>query len=224
HLPRRVNRTVESEVVSLFEELRERFGHIDVFVNGMNDTLVPDIEQSPEVLKHILDVNLTGAFTCVREAAISMRPGSVILNLGSSFSLSPLAPGHAYSAYNAGIDMLTRCTVAELAPFGIRTATVAPGHIRTCAAGGLAKVDGMGSASLRQRILLGRVGDPEEVAEAAYFLASFDASYINGSILHVDGGLISSREAAWGSEVGGEISTERRTRRRPATRRRLLSP
>ncbi|PDT76982.1 SDR family oxidoreductase [Sinorhizobium sp. BJ1] len=224
HLPRRVNRTAESEVVSLFEELRERFGHIDVFVNGMNDTLVPDIEQSPEVLKHILDVNLTGAFTCVREAAISMRPGSVILNLGSSFSLSPLAPGHAYSAYNAGIDMLTRCTVAELAPFGIRTATVAPGHIRTCAAGGLAKVDGMDSASLRQRILLGRVGDPEEVAEAAYFLASFDASYINGSILHVDGGLISSREAAWGSEVGGEISTERRTRRRPATRRRLLSP
>ncbi|WP_085043968.1 SDR family oxidoreductase [Ensifer aridi] len=195
HLPRRVNRTAESEVVSLFEELRERFGHIDVFVNGMNDTLVPDIEQSPEVLKHILDVNLTGAFTCVREAAISMRPGSVILNLGSSFSLSPLAPGHAYLAYNAGIDMLTRCMAAELGPLGIRTATVAPGHIRTSTATLWPKVAGMDSAALRQRIPLGRVGDPEEVADAAYFLASSDASYINGSILHVDGGFTSSRHA-----------------------------
>jgi len=224
HLPRRVNRTVESEVVSLFEELRERFGHIDVYVNGINDTLVPDIEQSPEVLQHILDVNLTGAFTCVREAAISMRPGSVILNLRPSLSLSPLASGHAYGAYNAGIDMLTRCTATELGPLGIRTATVAPGHIRTCAATRRAEVGGIDSASLRQRIHLGRVGDPEEVAEAAYFLASFDASYINGSILHVDGGLISSQEAGWGSEVDGAISTKRRTQRRPAARWRLLSP
>lgn len=224
HLSRRVDRTVETEVVSLFEELRERFGHLDVFVNGMNEILVPNIEESPEVLKRILDVNLTGAFTCVREAAISMRSGSVILNLGASLSLSPLAPSHAYGAYNAGIDMLTRCTAAELGPLGIRTATVAPGYIRTCAANRLAAVAGMDSASLRQRIPLGRAGDAEEVAEAAYFLASFDASYINGSILHVDGGLISSREAGWGSEVDGAISTEMRPQRRPAARWRLLSP
>lgn len=222
HLSKCVDRTVESEVVALFEELRERFGHIDVFVNGpgLNDTLVPDIEQAPAALKRILDVNLTGAFTCVREAAISMRPGSVILNLGSSCSLLPLATSHAYGAYNAGIDMLTRCMAAEFGPLGIRTATVAPGLI--CASGGIQwrTVTGMDSKSLRQVIPLGRVGSPEEVAEAAYFLASSDASYINGSILHVDGGWTSSTDAGWASDLDG-ISPESTWRRLSARRRRF---
>lgn len=225
HLSKCVDRTVESEVVALFQELRERFGHIDVFVNGagMNDTLVSDIEQASADLKDILDVNLTGAFTCVREAAVSMRPGSVILNLGSRCSPLPLATSHARGAYNAGIDMLTRCMAAEFGPLGIRTATVAPGHIR--ASGGIQSetTTGMDQTSLGQGIPLGRVGDPAEVAEAAYFLASSDASYISGSILHVDGGWTASRDAGCPSELDGTISAENRWRRR-AERRQGLAP
>ncbi|MDK1389282.1 SDR family oxidoreductase [Sinorhizobium sp. 8-89] len=223
HLAKRVDRTVESEVVALFEEVRERFGHIDVFVNGpgMSDTLVPPIEQVPAALKHHLDVNLSGAFTCVREAAISMRPGSVILNLGASCGLLPLGLGHAYRAYNAGIDMLTRCMAAELGPVGIRTATVAPGHIRTSSAIEWEKVAGMDQTRLRQLIPLGRFGGPEEVADAAYFLASSDACYINGSTLHVDGGWTASRDAGCLSELGGTNSTERTRGRITASRRRF---
>ncbi|MCZ4093150.1 SDR family oxidoreductase [Sinorhizobium psoraleae] len=225
HLARRVDRTVEPEVVALFKELRERFGHIDVFVNGpgMNDTLGPDLERASAVLKHILDVNLTGAFTCVREAAVSMRPGSVIVNLGSSCGRLPLATSHAHGAYNAGIDMLTRCMAAEFGPLGIRTATVAPGHIR--APGGIQEetVTGMNPTSLRLEIPLGRAGAPEEVAEAAYFLASSDASYINGSTLHVDGGWTSSKDAGGASEIDGTVSLDSRWRRLMETQR-LLFP
>ncbi|WP_420377743.1 SDR family oxidoreductase [Sinorhizobium saheli] len=197
HLSKRVDRTVESEVVALFEELRKRFGHIDVFVNGLgvNGTFVPDIEQATAVLKNTLGINLTGAFTCVREAAISMRRGSVILNLTSSCRLLPLSMKHAYAAYNAGLDMLTRCMAAEFGPLGIRTATVAPGHIRAFGDIQCETATGTGPRSLRQEIPLGRFGEPEEVAEAVYFLASSDASYINGSILHVDGGWASSGDA-----------------------------
>ncbi|TIO43324.1 MAG: SDR family oxidoreductase, partial [Mesorhizobium sp.] len=103
------------------------------------DRIVPAIEQLSKQLEHVLDVNLTGAFTCAREAIKAMRPGGVILNLGSIDSFLPFAPRHAYGASKAGMDMLTRCMAAELGPVGIRTATVAPGHIRTPALAQLAK-------------------------------------------------------------------------------------
>ncbi|MGG7539794.1 SDR family oxidoreductase [Rhizobium sp. Nf11,1] len=77
-------------------------------------------------------------------------------------------------------------------PLGIRIATVAPRHIRASGDIQCEKATGTGPRSLRQEIPLGRFGEPEEVAEAVYFLASSDASYINGSILHVDRGWSSS--------------------------------
>lgn len=115
-----VDVAVESEVVALFEELRGRFGRIDVLVNGaaVADTLLSGIEEIPEQIEHVLDVNLTGAFTCAREA---MCPGGVILNLGSINSFLPFAPHHAYGASKAGMDILTRCMAAELGLVGIRT-------------------------------------------------------------------------------------------------------
>ncbi|RVD53810.1 SDR family oxidoreductase, partial [Mesorhizobium sp. M2D.F.Ca.ET.140.01.1.1] len=128
HLAKSLDVAVESDVVSMFEELRGRFGYIDVLVNSADtaDRIVPAIEQLSKQLEHVLDVNLTGAFTCAREAIKAMRPGGVILNLGSIDSFLPFAPRHAYGASKAGMDMLTRCMAAELGPVGIRTATVAP--------------------------------------------------------------------------------------------------
>ncbi|WP_425336182.1 SDR family oxidoreductase [Sinorhizobium numidicum] len=161
HLSKRVDRTVESEVVAFFQELRERFGDTDVFVNagGMNDTLLPEIEQAPAALEHLLNVNLTGAFTCVREAAISMRSGSVILNLEASCSFLSFATSHAYGAYNADIEMLTRCMAAEFGPLGIRTATVAPGHIRASHGIQSEMLTAMHSTSLRRETLWAGLGN-----------------------------------------------------------------
>ncbi|MFW8588957.1 SDR family oxidoreductase [Rhizobium beringeri] len=92
---------------------------------------VLSIEDVSQVFEQGLGVNLTGAFTCAREAIKVMRPGSVILNLGACADFLRPASRHTADAYNAAIEMLTRCMAAELGPFGVRTATIVPGHIRT---------------------------------------------------------------------------------------------
>ncbi|UVK35596.1 SDR family oxidoreductase (plasmid) [Mesorhizobium sp. AR10] len=210
NLAKLVDVAIESEVVALFEEMRGRFGRIDILVNGaaIADTFVAGIEQMPAEIDQVLGVNLTGAFTCAREAAKAMRPGGVILNLGSINSFLPFAPRHAYGASKAGLDMLTRCMAAELGPVGIRTATVAPGYIRTPALAQLVKAGRIDSTAIARRIPMGMMGRPEDVADAAFFLASSDASYINGSILYVDGGWTSFGDAGNASEFYDEYFAE----------------
>ncbi|ANT54633.1 SDR family oxidoreductase [Mesorhizobium amorphae] len=205
-----VDVTVESEVVALFEEVRGRFGRIDVLVNGaaVTDTSLSGTQQIPQQIEHVLDVNLIGAFTCMREAIKAMCPGGVILNLGSINSFLPVASHHAYGASKAGLDILTRCMAAELGPVGIRTATVAPGYIRTAGVAQLAKVGRIDARAIRRRIPMGRMGKPQDVADAAFFLASSDASYVNGSILYVDGGWTSFGDAGNASELDSEYLAE----------------
>ncbi|NEJ26130.1 SDR family oxidoreductase, partial [Rhizobium leguminosarum] len=118
-----------------------------------------------------------------------MRPGGVILNLGACADFQRPTSRHTADAYNAAIEMLTRCMAAELGPFGVRTATIVPGHIRTR---GFTHRSKFMSRWVARQIPMARFGEPEEVADAACFLASADASYITGSILMVDGGLSSN--------------------------------
>ena len=181
----------EAAVRRAFEEIRARFGRIDVLVNdaAIADTFKPATEQTVADLERILDVNLTGAFLCMREALPLMegRPG-VILNLGSINTFLPFAPRHAYGASKAATDILTRCLAAELGPQGHRTATIAPGYIRTPGVIELETAGRIDSLAIRRRIPMGKMGRPSDIADAAWFLASADASYINGSILYVDGG------------------------------------
>ncbi|RAZ71754.1 SDR family oxidoreductase [Mesorhizobium atlanticum] len=192
-----VDVAVESEVVALLEELRARFGCIDVLVNGAGaaGTLALGTEQTPEHIQRVLDVNLTAAFTCAREAIKAMRPGGVILNVGSVSSFLPFAPAHAYGASQAGLDILTRCLAAELGPVDIRTATLAPGYICTADVAQSAEVGCIDMTTITQRIPMGGMGQPEDVADAAFYLASSAASYVSGSILYVDGGWTSFGDA-----------------------------
>jgi NAD(P)-dependent dehydrogenase (short-subunit alcohol dehydrogenase family) len=154
---------------------------------------------------------LTGAFLCTREAVKLMsgakdRGGGVVLNLGSINTFLPFAPRHADGASKAAIDILTRCMAAELGPAGIRTATIAPGYIRTPGVAGLKASGKIDVNAIKRRIPLGDMGAPHDVAEAAFFLASADASYINGSILYVDGGWTSFGNAGNASEIADEES------------------
>jgi NAD(P)-dependent dehydrogenase (short-subunit alcohol dehydrogenase family) len=181
----------EQQVIKVFETIGARFGRIDVLVNnaGIADRFLPAAEQSAEQVMQVLDVNLTGAFLCAREALRFMpRPGGVILNLGSINTFLPFAPRHAYGASKAGIDMLTRCMAGELGPEGIRVVTLAPGYIRTPGVAALEQSGHVDTLKIRQRIPLGDMGTPTDIAQTAAFLASAEASYINGSILYVDGG------------------------------------
>ncbi|MBY3517313.1 SDR family oxidoreductase [Rhizobium laguerreae] len=191
HLAITVDVALESDVVALFDELRRRYGHIDILVNcaAPKGAFVLSVVDVSPVFEQGLSVNLTGAFTCAREAIKVMRPGSVILNLGACADFLHPGSRDTIDAYNAAIEMLTRCMAAELGPFGVRTATIVPGHIRTP---GVTRPSKFMTRWVRRQIPMGRFGEPDEVADAACFLASSDASYITGSILNVDGGLAST--------------------------------
>jgi NAD(P)-dependent dehydrogenase (short-subunit alcohol dehydrogenase family) len=182
--------TSEDQVIGVFADIAARFGRIDLLVNdaAVADGFKPALDQGPSDLEAVLDVNLAGAFLCTREALKAMRRGAMILNLGSINTFLPFAPRHAYGASKAAIDILTRCMAAELGPQGIRTATIAPGYIRTPGVAALETTGRIDAAAIRRRIPMGDMGRPDDIADAVLFMASPAASYVSGSILYVDGG------------------------------------
>ncbi len=207
HLSHALDIASEAAVLDLFATIKQRFGRLDILVNNaaIADGFLPALEQTSADLEKVLDVNVTGAFLCAREAVRLMGDaGGVILNLGSINTFLPSAPRHAYGASKAAIDILTRCMAAELGPVGIRTATIAPGYIRTPGVAALEAAGKIDTKAIRRRIPLGDMGRPEDIAEAAYFLASGEASYISGSILYVDGGWTSFGNAGDASEIAEE--------------------
>jgi NAD(P)-dependent dehydrogenase (short-subunit alcohol dehydrogenase family) len=205
-----VNVADENQVVGFFADVKRRFGRVDVLVNNaaISDTFAPALEQGQDHLLQLLDVNLTGAFVCAREAVKAMNPGGVILNLGSINTFLPFVPRHAYGASKAGIDILTRCMAAELGPQGLRTATIAPGYIRTPGVASVEQTGRVDMNAVRRRIPMGDLGKSEDIADAAFFLASADASYVNGSILYVDGGWTSFGNAGFASDLDGNQTAE----------------
>ncbi len=201
HLAVRADVSSETEVAALFAAIADRYGRLDILVNNaaVADRFIPALEQDPQAMMALLDINLTGAFLVAREAVRAMKPGGMILNLGSINTFLPFAPRHAYGASKAGLDVLTRCMAAELGPAGIRLATIAPGYIRTPGVAELERTGRIDVQAVRRRIPLGDLGRPEDVAEAAAFLASSEACYVNGSILYVDGGWTAFGNAGFAS-------------------------
>lgn len=181
----------ERDVCQAFAEIERCYGRVDVLVNNaaIADTFMPAEAQSAEYLMNILNTNLTAAFVCSREALKRMpRDGGVVLNLGSINSFRPFAPRHAYGASKAAIEMLSRCQAAELGGQGVRVVTLAPGYIRTAGTAELEAQGHIDAEKIRRRIPMGDFGQPQDIADAALFLVSPAASYINGATLYVDGG------------------------------------
>ncbi|MGZ4318785.1 MAG: glucose 1-dehydrogenase [Gaiellaceae bacterium] len=171
----------------------EQLGGLDILVNNAG------IEHSSPLLDldvadwdAVIAVNLRGAFCCLQAAARSMRDsgrGGSIINI-SSIHEDVAFPGYAsYCASKGGLRMLMRNAAVELAPHKIRVNNIAPGAIVT-PINARTLDDPAKVQTLRRIIPLGRMGKPEEVANAAAFLASDLASYITGSTYYVDGGMI----------------------------------
>ncbi|WP_328719966.1 SDR family oxidoreductase [Streptomyces sp. NBC_00247] len=166
------------------------FGRLDVLVNNAY-AAGPDAElfedEDDEEWQRRLDITLGGAFRCSR-AALSHLAASgrgAIVNIGSVNGEQDFG-GHAYSAAKAGLASLTRTLAGHAGPRGVRVNLIAPGTLRTDAwAGREADLDR--AAALYP---LGRVGEPDDIAAAVAFLASGDASWITGTTLRVDGGLL----------------------------------
>lgn len=189
----------EDEVKAMFDQMFKQFGTIDILVN--NAGLQKDSAFVDMTLDHwnlVIGVNLTGQFLCAREAAreflrrgvqphISCAAGKIIC-MSSVHQVIPWAGHVNYAASKGGINMMMQSIAQELAPYKIRVNSIAPGAIKT-PINKSAWDTPEAEAKLLQLIPANRVGEPEDIAKAAVWLASDDSDYVNGTTLYVDGGM-----------------------------------
>lgn len=171
-------------------DIIKQYGRIDILVNNAGitrDGLL--MKMSEEDFDKVMDTNLKGAFNTIRFASRQMlkqRCGRII-NMASVVGVTGNAGQANYAASKAGIIGLTKAAARELASRGVTVNAIAPGFIETDMTKDLPEKVKEGSVS---QIPLGRFGKPENVAAAAVFLASEEAEYITGQVLHVDGGMV----------------------------------
>jgi meso-butanediol dehydrogenase / (S,S)-butanediol dehydrogenase / diacetyl reductase len=184
---------VEEETVSRsISAARERFGGLDILVNGVGQASFADVvATSREEWDAVIRTNLTSAFLFCQAAVVAMRErgGGAIIQISSLQGVRGDYGSVAYASTKAALNNLTRAMALDHGVDGIRVNAVAPGLIetpRTVAVPDARRVAIARSTPLR------RTGSPEEVASAVAFLASQDASYITGVILPVDGGRLAT--------------------------------
>lgn len=189
----------EAEVQAMFKAMLDAFGTIDILVaNAGLQRDAPIDAMTLEQWNTVMNVNLTGQFLCAREAVkefkrrgvredVSVAAGKIIC-MSSVHQIIPWA-GHAnYAASKGAINMLMQSMAQELAPLRIRVNSIAPGAIRT-PINRPAWETPEAYAKLMDLVPYNRIGEPEDIAQAAVFLASDMADYITGTTLFVDGGM-----------------------------------
>ncbi len=189
----------EGDVVRLFDEAVGAYGRVDVLVSnsGMQkDAAIGDM--TLEEWKAVIDVNLTGQFLAMREAirrfrqqpqdARPARSAGSIIAMSSVHEVIPWAGHVNYAASKGGVHMLVRSIAQEVASDAIRVNAIAPGAIRTPINRQAWETE-EALAKLLRLIPYGRIGEPEDVARAALWLASDEADYVTGTTLFVDGGM-----------------------------------
>ncbi len=176
-----------TSVREAFRDATARYGCVDILVNnaGVSES-TPFTEYTEEAFDKVMDLNVKGVFNATRAASECMvaRGSGVILSTSSMVSIYGQPSGIAYPASKFAVNGLTVSLARELGPKGIRVNAVAPGITETDMMKAVPKevIDPM----IRQ-IPLGRLGQPEDIANAFVFLASDEASYITGVVLSVDG-------------------------------------
>lgn len=190
--------SVETNVASAIDTAVKEFGALDVcFANaGVSGGIVPLQDQTPEHWTEILKINLIGTFLAVKHASRVMTPrrsGSIICT-ASVAALRSGAGGSPYSASKAGVISLVQTTAWQLHGSGVRINAICPGLIETGMTRPIfeqARARGT-DHKIGQLNPMRRAGAPVEIAQMALFLASDDASYVNGQAFPVDGGLSTS--------------------------------
>lgn len=183
-----------AEVEAMMGRTSAEFGRLDVLVNNAGTAiggLVADI--TPETFRRVIDVNLIGTFNCCHHALPMLRAagGASIINI-SSINAGISDPTIAsYAASKAAIEAFSRSLMKEEAHNNIRVNVVQPGPTWTeMQVGGWSEER---ITNLAKRIPMGRLGQPEEIADAVVFLASDEARYVDGAILTVSGGILGVR-------------------------------
>lgn len=192
-LPLTVNLTSRNEISASFDRIRSELGPIDILLNNVGQTARERASEfwcsKSEVWDFVIDVSLKAAMACTREVVPQMRErrSGKIVNIASDAAIIGDAPFVDYSAAKAGVMGFTRALARELAPFQINVNAVCPGPINTRAMDRI-------PAEVKQRAIaaipLGRLGEPQEIADGVTFLASDQASFITGQMLVINGGRV----------------------------------
>ena len=178
--------TQPEQVESMMMEIGDKRGGLDILVN--NSGIISDRtikKMSTEEFESVVRVNLTGTFTVTQKAAAILRNGGRIVNLSSVSGQMGLFGQANYSSSKAAIIALTKVSAREFARQNITVNAIAPGFIDVGMSKGLSEEV---TANFIKQIPLGRLGDVNEIVDAALFLASPMASYITGHVLNVNGG------------------------------------
>lgn len=175
------------EVAEAMETVRNQFGRLDILVNNAGISARETLyDYRPEDFEKIIQLNVNGVFHCTKAAAPIMKNqgGGSVINMSSMVSIYGQPAGCGYPASKYAVNGLTKSLARELGQDQIRVNAVAPGVTRTDMVAALPKemVQKISAA-----IPLGRIGEPEEVADAVLFLASDLAAYVTGTVLSVDG-------------------------------------
>ena len=183
----RANTAELPEVKDMFRTVVREMGGLDVLVN--NAGVVDDrylMMLTEDSLTRSLDINIKGYFHCAQQAALKMfkKKSGVIVNISSVSSVLAIPGQSVYSATKGAVNALTATLAKELAPYGIRVNAVAPGVTKTDMVANLPEEV---IKPIIATIPLGRMGEPEDVANAFVFLASDMSSYVTGAVLPVDG-------------------------------------
>jgi len=212
----------EKICISLIEEAINKFGRINVLINnaGISGPSQRTNNITSKDWDYVIGVNLRGTFLCTREALKYMTSSSSssssnnnnkninhingndknnnydlnfsIINISSVHESIPMPYSAPYSASKGGMEMLTKNIALEVAEKGIRINGIAPGAINTPMNKDIME-DPQKKKQEEEKIPMKRIGEPEEIAKVAFFLASTDASYITGTTVYVDGGLTLSQ-------------------------------
>jgi NAD(P)-dependent dehydrogenase (short-subunit alcohol dehydrogenase family) len=177
---------------ALADRVAREAGHVDILVNSAGVLVREGIDSSRAlaIMRQVTDVNLVGTFNVIHAFLPALRrTRGCIINIASGAAFVAQTGCVGYSASKGGVKMLTQTMAADLAPDGIRVNALAPGVIDTPMTAAT-RSDPQRLQNFLQRIPLARVGQPEEIAGPAVFLASSLASYVTGVTLPVDGGRV----------------------------------
>jgi glucose 1-dehydrogenase len=189
----------EDQVVAMFRKAIEHFGRLDILVaNAGVQRDAPFVDMTLADWSTVIAINLTGQFLCCREAVRAMSRQGVtdgvskaagkIICMSSVHERIPWAGHVNYAASKGGIMMMMQSLAQEVAPLRIRVNSIAPGAIRT-PINATAWSTPQAYAALMTLVPYGRIGEPEDIARAAVWLASDEADYVTGTTLFVDGGM-----------------------------------
>jgi NAD(P)-dependent dehydrogenase (short-subunit alcohol dehydrogenase family) len=180
-----------ANVPMLVQRITKEYGYVDILVNNAGINLKKDFtEVTDEDFARILQTNVQAVFTLSREVVKKMLPRKkgAIINISSMASQYGLPKVIAYTASKSAIEGMTRAMAVELSPNGIRVNCIAPGFIATAMSAKALNNDAERKAKVMGRTPMGYLGNPNDIGEAALFLASDAAAYITGVVLPVDGG------------------------------------